>query len=212
MKKLLVISILIYFASDCCQSQVLSHEEIRENQTVKLVLHSGDKVSGKVVKVTADELIIVDAEGQAWRAKKNAIKSITAINSSLPSSQISTENSKIRNPRKVWIYSVSGGLLSLGTGFFASSMLSRGLDEDIRDPVIYGGTALTTLTGSFVFARLGARSSRVKKQKEGFSEELSKEQQKQTQLKEEIDKLKQERERQEAEKKDLLRKINEPNN
>ncbi len=206
MKKIILLTILTYIVSGCSQHQLVRKEDIRKNQNIELLLYSGERVTGKVAKVDDQEIIVVDSNGEAWRAKKSAVKSVGY--SSEPRSAVSGPSP--RSSQKVWVYTLSGGLLSMGTGFFLSSMASRGVDEDMQGAVIYGGTAVTTLAGGYIFSRMGTRSGRKKKNRTGVSDELLDEHQKQTRLKEEIEKVKKERERQEAEKQELLKKLNEP--
>ena len=59
------------------------------------------------------------------------------------------EISREKTQQKFWVYTLSGAVISLGTSFFAASMIARSSDKGIKDAIVYSGTAAGTLSGTF---------------------------------------------------------------
>ena len=110
--------------------------------------------------------------------------------------------------KRVWRYAISGGIISLGVSYFASSMASRNLDEDKRDTVIYGGTAAGTVLGTLIFAKIGANKDRKRLQPAPTPKPQPSETDKTLmQLQQEIEAQKKAREKQDAELEALKKQV-----
>jgi hypothetical protein len=216
-----VVFLVIAFLAGGCSRQVLLHpEEVVQHQTVSVRLQSGQQVTGEVEAMQAGILVVKDRDGQAWRAETATIAKITGpkpvfdgAGEIIPEKEIaSRETSKNR-----LLFSLSGGVLSLGTSFFLSSMLSRALGDDQRDAVLYGGSAGGTLVGVWLFHGLGRGKDRQQAIQEIRQERASHKgvldlqgvTKKREQVQSELDKLRQDRLRQDEEIKKLQQRIQE---
>ena len=214
MKRIVLICGIIFLGG--CSSQIqLSVDELVQNQEVSMDLKSGEKVHGTISKIQDNSIIINDNKGQTWRAKKDQIAKVEGPEPVFDQfGQIISEEeiaSKQKN-KNLWMFTLSGGALSLGTSFFLSSMISRS-DDDNRDPIIYTGTAVGTLLGGWMFSRIGHnKDRRVAISEIDTKRAAAAEHDKREKIQSEIDKLQKERETQEAELKSLRKKASEKNN
>ena len=147
----------------CSNQVILDKSTLDQNQTVTVSLRSGNNISGTISKIEDGALIIRDSAGKTWRAKNDAIVGISGPQPVYDNNnQLITENEILlnKNSSNKWIYLASGGVLSMGASFFLSSMISRGFDDDSRDPIIIGGTAAGTVLGAVIFSRIGAKKDR----------------------------------------------------
>ena len=117
------------------------------------------------------------------------------------------------------LFCLSGGILSLGTGFFLSSMASRALEDENRDAVIYGGVAGGTLIGAFIFYHFGDQKDRQAaigelqlQSSAKDSHEVSRSVMEREQVQSELEKLRQQQSRQNEEIKRLQKQIEEKKN
>lgn len=149
--------------SNCSSNKVLKRDNLKEGQTLTLRLSTGEQVKGVLLKSTEAHFIIQDNEGQAWKAPRERVVAVTGPEPVLDrSGKVISEQhiKKESNHKNALLFTISGGVLSLGTGFFLSSMISRAMGDENRDAVIYGGTAAGTALGAFLFSRIGARKDR----------------------------------------------------
>jgi len=106
--------------------------------------------------------------------------------------------------------------LSMGTSFFLSSMLARASTDDQRDVIIQSGTAAGTAIGAFLFYRMGATKDRqiavdkIRKERSLKKGEMDLDNtiKKRTEIQSELEKIRQERARQDEEIKKLQKQIN----
>ncbi len=193
----LIIAVLLL--SGCSQQSSLRRSELREGQSVELTMNTGKSVQGDIAKIEDDALIIKDDDGQAWRAKNEAI---VAIQGPVPVLDLrgdvisESEIEAQQGSKNTMLFTLSGAGLSLGASFFLSSMISRA-DEDNRDPIIYGGTAAGTALGGYLFYRMGKRKDReqaieeIRMSRGGLGESLiEQERQRKQELEKEIERLK----------------------
>ncbi len=187
---------LATFVMHCSNSKVLQKNNLKKGQTVALRMSSGERVTGVIIKSTETDFVIRDNKGQAWKAPKNRIVSATGpepvydlSGHVIPELQIKAA----RHRKNMLLFSISGGLLSMGTSFFLSSMVSRSQGDDDHDAVIYGGTAAGTILGTFWFSRIGLAKDRKEAIKtireERYQESVLEEQERKEQLEKEINRL-----------------------
>jgi hypothetical protein len=147
-----------------CSSQVaLKPEKLVRQQTVSIKLQSGQSVRGEVEAVDSDGVVVIDQKGQAWRARRAQIADLKGPVPVFDSDgRIISEKeiSRYKTNHNAVMFTISGGLLSMGTSFFLSSMLSRVAGEDQHDAIVLGGTALGTTVGAILFHRMGVRKDR----------------------------------------------------
>jgi hypothetical protein len=200
-KRLSRVLIFVILTAGCSNRVLLDESSLQKEQTVVITLTTGKKVSGTVASMNEKSIVVVDENLKAWRAQRNFIQSIHGpepaydINNRLISEK---EIESVRTAVKRWRFTVSGALISLGTSFFASSMLSRATDEESREPIIYSGTAAGTALGTWLFYRIGAKKDRAAaidriredRADRNLAEEILKEQKRKEKLKQEIDSLK----------------------
>jgi hypothetical protein len=207
-----------------CSSQVgLKPEKLTRQQTVLLTLQSGQSVTGEVESVDAEGVVVIDRKGQAWRARLSQIADLKGpvpvfdsegrIISEKEISQYETNHNAV-------LFTISGGLLSMGTSFFISSMLSRVADAEQHNAIVIGGTALGTAAGTILFHGMGARKDRdtaireirYNRALEKGAGDVGKEQDKKSKVDTELDQIRRERAQQDAEIERIKSKIKENKN
>jgi len=213
----IIFALSVFVFAGCSSNQsLLRINKIQKKQTVTITLNSGGTVSGEVAKVDNSSITVVDKFNKSVRVRKTNIHLIRGPKPELDlAGKVISEReiAKIQKNNKKYVFAASGGLLSLGVSFFASSMLSRGLEGDSRDPIIYGGTAGGTLVGSFLFYKMGARKDRrdainaIRIKTSNTLRDLRKEREHQKKLKKELEQLKKDRERQAKEMEALKKEI-----
>ncbi len=156
---------LVAVALSGCSSRIaLKPEQLTPQQTVYVKLQSGQSVSGDIESVDSENLVIRDQRGQAWQARRSQITELSGPEPIRDSDGRIISEKEIRQYKTSYnarLFTISGGLLSLGSSFFLSSMLSRAAGEENRDAIILGGTALGTTAGTWLFYRMGARKDRT---------------------------------------------------
>ena len=192
---------LIIMATGCSNRILLEQSALQKDQTVVISLSTGNSVSGTIASMNDKSIVVVDERQKAWRVQREYIKSIHGPepvfdrNNRLISEK---EIELVERNKNRWRFTVSGAIISLGTCFFASNMLSRTTDEEGREPIIYGGTAAGTALGTWFFYRLGAKKDRrqaidlIRQERADreLAEEILKEQEKREQVEKQIESLK----------------------
>ncbi len=202
----------------CSRRLAFRADEVLIDQTVSVRLTSGQSVTGEIVSKEAGALVIKDRDGQSWKAQANAIQEISGPPPVLDAAGAVISEREIqahKNGKNALLFSVSGGILSLGTSFFLSSMASRALGDDDRDAVLYGGTATGTAVGVLLFSRIGAKKDRQQAIQQIRREravtqgrrDLNGEVKKREHVQTELERMRQERADQDAEIKRLQQKI-----
>jgi hypothetical protein len=199
MRYLSSLIITVLFFCGCSQQSSLRRSELRQGQTVELTMNTGKSVQGDIAKIEDDALVIKDSDGQAWRAKDEAIIAIQGPEPVLDLKGNVISESEIQSrkgSKNTMLFTLSGAGLTLGASFFLSSMISRA-DEENRDPIIYGGTAAGTALGTYLFYRMGKRKDReaaieeIRLSRGGLGESLiEQERQRKQELEKEIERLK----------------------
>ncbi|NLP09058.1 hypothetical protein GX408_01540 [bacterium] len=218
MKSVSLSMAVLCLTAGCSRPLVFYANEVLIDQTVSVRLTSGQSVTGEVVSKEAGALVIKDRDGQSWKAQTNAIQEISgpppvldAAGAVIPERVIQAH----KNSKNALLFSVSGGILSLGTSFFLSSMASRALGDDDRDAVLYGGTATGTAAGVLLFSRIGSKKDRqhaiqqIRRERAVAQgqRDLNGEVKKREHVQTELEKLRQERAAQDAEIRRLQEKI-----
>ncbi len=186
--------------------------ELIENQTVIVSMNDGEQVEGTLVKAESDALVIRDETGQAWKAPTAAIVSIRGPEPVLDGSGEAISESEIASVQQssnATLFALSGAAISGLTSFFAASMASRPLEEDSRDPVVYGGTALGTLLGTYWFYQIGQSKDREmaietirEERRQQYEEEIFQEEKRKNQIQSQIKQLRQQIQESEEESKE----------
>ncbi|MBN2410253.1 hypothetical protein JXQ31_01090 [candidate division KSB1 bacterium] len=212
-----ILSCLFYFAG-CGHQVLIKTDQVQKEQSVNIVLKSGEKYSGTVSAIEGNTITILDKNNIKKEIQKQTILNIYGpqpyydSNGKLISEKEIAQN---KTNEKFWLFTVSGGALSAGVSFFLSSMIARSQGEDTNAPIITTGTITGTVIGGYLFSRLGSqkdknnsidkiRIARAGQKLNNVIEDKSKK----DQLEQEIEKLRIERERQEAELQELRKKIN----
>jgi len=213
----LILFSIIYF-SGCGNHVLLKRNQLQKEQTVNIVLKSGEKHSGTISAIEGNTITISDKNGVKKEIAKQNILNVHGPQPYYDSNGylISEKDiAKNKSNDKFWLFTVSGGALSAGVSFFLSSMIARSQGEDTNAPVITTGTISGTVIGGYLFSRLGKqkdRSNAIEKIRIARAGEklnnVVEEKNKKEKLEREIEKLKSERENQEAELKELRKKIN----
>jgi hypothetical protein len=197
-----------------CGGQIVDFRlsELMENQTIIVSLNDGEQVEGTLVKAESDALVIRDNTGQAWKAPTAAIVSIRGPEAVLDGSGEAISESEIASVQQstnTKLFAISGAAISGLTSFFAASMASRPLEEDSRDPVVYGGTAVGTLLGTYWFYQRGQDKDRDaaietmrEERRQQYEEEIFQEEKRKNQIESEIKRLRQQIKESEEESKE----------
>lgn len=157
-----IIGLLVVLAG-CGHQAAFRPDEVSQGQTVSIQMTNGRSVEGTVVRIENDVLVVVDETNNSWRARKESIAAITGpepVRDDWGTIIGERDIAAAKGNKNMWTYTISGALLSMGTSFFITSMASRSIDSDDRNPVLVGGTAAGTAVGAFLFSRLGARKDR----------------------------------------------------
>ncbi len=213
-----VLSCLIALTG-CSNHVKLNAEDLVQDQFVQIKTKNGGHVSGTVAKADSLVLVIRNKEGRSASLQRSDIAEASGPRPILdPARRVVSEEeiSQKQKNKNVWLYSAGGALLSMGATFFASSMISRARDKGNDDPIIVAGTATGTAIGTFFFARAGRRKDRQHAIQEilaargsAASAEAASEKQRRENIQKEIDQIKRDRAKQEAEIEELKKKIEE---
>jgi hypothetical protein len=201
MKIYFSVLVLIMLATGCSNRILLEQSSLQKGQTVVVSLSTGNSVSGTIVSMNDKSVVVVDERQKAWRVQREYIESIHGPepvfdrNNQLISEK---EIELAERDKNRWRFTVSGAIISLGTCFFVSNMLSRTTDEEGRKPIIYGGTAAGTALGTWFFYRLGAKKDRrtaidlIRQERadRNLAEEILKEQEKREQVEKQLESMK----------------------
>ena len=215
---LILVVFLTILMVGCSNQVLLRMDRLQEKQTVEITLNTGERVSGEIAKIDEKTITIVDAQNRAWRAKKSDIHRIVGPRPALDlSGHVISEREIAKRMQKKnrLLYALSGGALSLGASFFVSSLISRGVDGNAQDAVIYGGTAGGTVLGGFLFYRLGAQKdcqeaiNELRIRGGDTLEDLQKQRERRKRIQKELEEARKERERQQREIEELKKKIKE---
>ncbi len=209
---------VLCLTAGCSRRLAFRADDVLIDQTVSVRLTSGQSVTGEIVSKEAEALVIKDRDGRSWKAQASAIQEISGPSPVLDAAGMVIPEREIqahKNGKNALLFSVSGGILSLGTSFFLSSMASRALGDDDRDAVLYGGTAVGTAAGVLLFSHIGAKKDRQQAIQQIRREravtqgqrDLNGEVKKREHVQTELEKLRQERADQDAEIKRLQQKI-----
>ncbi len=204
----------------CSHQMAFRPEQVAKNQTVKVRLHSGESVAGQVVAKSTDALVIQDRDGQRWQAKNSAIASVTGPEPVFDGAGGIISEQDIRSHKtnkNRLLFTISGGMLSAGTSFFLSSMMSRAAADKNRDAIITGGTVGGTMVGAWLFSRIGAGKDRqaaileIRRERSEMKSEsdLDDTRASKVRAQSELEKLREERSRQDQEIKKLQKQIQE---
>ncbi|MBN2354699.1 hypothetical protein JXO59_01220 [candidate division KSB1 bacterium] len=204
-----------WYLPGCSSRIALNSDRLISKQTVTLTMKNGGDVTGEIRDINDGQIIIVDDEGQSWAADKSKIVKIYGPAPVFDNHNriISEREIKVnKNNNNFWLFTISGGLVSAGCGFFLSSMLSR-TDDENRDTIILTGTSLTTVAGSYFFSRLGMKKDRqqaikkIRYLRELDEQYISEEERKRRDIERELEQLKKERQQQEQEIETLRQQI-----
>ncbi len=200
MAKLSASTIGLILLLGCAHQSAFRVDELSEGQSVAVHMINGDAVNGTVARVEADALVVTDATGKNWRARQDAIESISGpepVRDSRGRIISEKEIASRTGSKNKWTFAISGGVLSMGSAFFLSSMATRVGDQENRDAIVIGGTAGGTALGAFLFSRIGARKDRqiaietVRDERRGDTEEeILQEREKTESLQQQIEELK----------------------
>jgi hypothetical protein len=204
----------------CSHQMAFRPEQVAKNQTVKVRLLSGESVAGEIISKSTDALVIQDRDGQNWQAKISAIASLTGPEPVFDGAGGVISEKEIRshkNNKNRLLFTLSGGVLSAGTSFFLSSMLSRAAADKNRDAIITGGTVGGTMVGAWLFSRIGAHKDRqlaiqevrLERSEVKSEADLDGTRTNKTRVKSELEQLRQERSKQDQEIKKLQQQIQE---
>ena len=201
-----------------CSNRVqLTVDDLLQDQIVQIKTKSGGQVSGTVAKADSHSLVIRDKAGRSSRIQTSEIAEASGPKPILdPAGKLVSEQeiAQKRKNKNVWLYSAGGSLLSMGASFFASSMISRASDKKNDDPIIVAGTATGTAIGAYFFARAGRKkdcqhaiTEILSARGSAASSEAASEKQRRENIQKEIDQLRRDREKQNAEIEELKKKI-----
>jgi len=201
----------------CSNHVQLKAEDLVQDQFVQIKTKKGGHVSGTIAKADSLALVIRNEGGRSANLQRSDIAEASGPKPVLdPAGRVVREEeiSQKRKNKNVWLYSAGGALLSMGASFFASSMISRAGDKENDDPIIVAGTAIGTSVGTFFFARAGRKKDRQHAIQEilaargsAASVEAASEKQRRENIQKEIDQIKRDRAKQEAELEELKNKI-----
>ncbi|NIR51809.1 hypothetical protein GWO43_24850 [candidate division KSB1 bacterium] len=124
------------------------------------------------------------------------------------------EISHHKSNKNLLFYTLGGGSLSFGTGFFIGTLVDRGLDDDRNDAALWGTAAAGAVIGSVIFARQGSIKDRnqaietIKEiRKEKAAKRLTEIKSRRKKMEKERKSLEEIRKQQEAERERLKEKI-----
>ncbi len=212
--------VFMFLAAGCSNQVALNKNTLQKEQTVSIKLTTGQTVNGLIQSVNEQTVSIFNPESRtSTDVQKSQVAEISGPQPYYDAKQAlisEKEIEAVKTNKKFWTYTISGGLVSAGASFFLSSMIAKSSSDDIEDPIILSGTAAGTVLGAWLFSRVGSkkdkldavdsiRLARAGKSLNGVEEEIEK--QKRVQM--ELEKLKKEREDQEAEIEKLRKKVEE---
>ncbi len=212
-----VLIIIIFLSSACSKQALLRDDKLQSNQTITIEMKSGQKIAGIVDSASEKTITVVDKINTHHEIEKRNIAQIKGpqpwydADGNLISER---EINKAKTNKNFWLYTISGGALSAGVSFFASSMIARASDDDSNAPLVTSGTIAGTVAGGFLFSRLGSNkdrqeaieSIRLTRSSENLNN-LDNERAKKEKIQQEINRLKSEREAQDSELEKLRQEL-----
>ena len=213
--KLIIILLCCLTVIHCSSQMTLQSNSVVKNQSLTVILKGGQKVTGEVKDIDAQQLVIIDRKGKTWTADRSNITRISGPVSAFDHrGQVISENEITlkKTNHNFWLFTISGGVLSAGCSFFISSMLSRAGNHN-RGSIMTIGTATGTVLGGYAFARLGAAKDRqiaidkISVMRNTLDVYQKDELERIDQIERELQQLKRERQKQQAEIDSLSQKV-----
>jgi hypothetical protein len=212
---LLVFIICFLFISGCSKRVLVPYNSIEETNTVKIVLTSGERVFGTVVKTEPHQLVVIQRDLQKRIIRKSLIRSIRRKPPVYDDFNRGISEKEIRSVQKFrnkTIFGIGGGFLSFGVGFFVGSLTGQVSNQGFG--TLVATTAAIGGLGTVLFINSGKKRDRydaiAKIREQRRLDELKKREKKDTQVEIfeslEEEKIKQEKLRREREQ--ILRELN----
>ena len=206
-----ILGVLLVF-SGCANRKTVSFDVLTVPAEVELELTNGTRVQGIAAEKKDGKLAVVRGAKDTLRLPRTSLRTIQVVPPVYDEAGHLITRAEIqqeKNSRNTLLYTVGGGALSFGTGLFISSLAYRagdGKDFRVANPISIG----TGVLGTAVFFHLGEKRDRlmaierIKDRRKAEAERILEEKRKERErLLRQIEELKKEKARIEAEKKKL---------
>jgi KaiC/GvpD/RAD55 family RecA-like ATPase len=216
MKNLAVILVLVCFLvffNGCAKRVLLNYDDVKLNSLVQIKTIKGNFCQGIVQKKDSSFLVMqLDKyNDKLTKIERDKIATIAGQQNYALDAQNQVisewEIDQIKESNNLLLYSIGGAGLSFGASFFVGSLLNRSLnDVDLGRTVMWATTAVGTVVGTTFFAKAGAKRDRfvavekIREQRvELAKQQVEQERLKRLKIQEELQKVKEERKRQDEE-------------
>ena len=204
-------------ACGCSKYVMVTYEEVEKTNSVDIALNSGNKVDGTVFRKEPHQLSLLTWDRRTALVPKDNIASIRRlppVYDSFGKGISELEIAQYKTGRNAVIYGIGGGALSLGASFFLGSMLAADSSRD-GGIILPGTMAGLGIPGTVLFVRAGMAKDRRDAIKaiddKRISAKLEETQTTDPAETDRMQKLKTEKEKQEALRKERERLLNELN-
>ncbi len=142
---LLLVVLGLFIFAGCAQRILVKYDQVERTNRVKIVLTSGKKIEGTVVKADPYQLTLIKKNRQLKTVPRSSIRYIKRqppVYDDFGRGISEEEIQSVKTNKNTLIYGVGGGALSFGASFFVGSLVVGQSKEN-------GGTILgaTTLLG-----------------------------------------------------------------
>ena len=213
---------LLWLVIGCAKRITISYNNIEPSTVIKIKTKTGKTCEGLVYKKSPSFLVL-----QSQQKNKKLTKLMRGVidDVSTHSNYVYDAENKIISEKEIektkkntnfLLYTFGGAGLSFGTSFFAGSLLKRSINESNNgEKAMWATTIVGTTIGTLLFSRAGSKRDRsiaIEKIRE-HRYELAKKRAEDEKLKRkkvltELNRIKQERKKQEEEIRQLQNKVN----
>jgi hypothetical protein len=162
MKRCIVAVIIVLFVGGCAKRELIPLEDVEKSNDVELVLKSGQKVAGTVIKDEPHQLVLYRDGRMSVPIPKSDIQTIKRkppVYDDFGKPISEPEIEKEMTHRNALIYGCGGGLLTIGGSFFIGSLLANE-SEGNADAILGATVGLGGGAGTVLFTRAGMAKDR----------------------------------------------------
>ncbi|MBN1349908.1 hypothetical protein JXJ21_10895 [candidate division KSB1 bacterium] len=202
----------------CTKKIPVSYNKLDEGYFVHIETLSGKQIKGDLIRKDEHHLVIeTESSPTPVAVERKEIVHIQCNSPEYDEKNQLISDKEIRSTKRnknLVLFTVGGGLISFGAGFFLTANILHQMDKDAAGTALWGPTAGTTALGATLFGIQGYKIDKrhaieliKEKRKENALRARQQNKNKQSQINQEMQRLKQEREKQNEEINKLLKKI-----
>ncbi len=162
MKRWIVIVIVVLFLGGCAKRELVPLENVEKNNDVEIVLKSGQKVTGTVIKDDPHQLILYRDGRMSVPIPKDNIQTVKRkppVYDDFGKPISEPEIEKEMTHRNAFIYGCGGGLLTIGGSFFVGALVAN-QSEGNANGTMAAMTGIGGGVGTLLFTRAGMTKDR----------------------------------------------------